>query len=247
VDSRAAAGLVDHRAQVEALTGEFAATLAGADPAAALPSSRSWTVLDLAAHLGAVHRWAAEVVRTGRRGPRQNRPDLPGDHVEFYRAGRAELVGALAGTDPERDCWTHHRSDRRVRYWHRRQTHETLVHLWDLRAAADPGAGLADVDPAVCADGVDELLEVFLRRAAPADLRSLAGPVTLTATDAGRDWTIGPDWAVRAGADPAAAAGVRAPAADLLLWAWRRPRAGAVELAGDGAVVTAFRRSRFVP
>lgn len=248
MDSRAAAGLLDHRAQVDALTGAFAGTLAQADPDAPLPSSRSWTVTDLAAHLGEVHRWAAEIVRTGRRGPRVNRPALEDDdHVAFYRARRSELVAALAETDPERACWTLRPTDRHVRFWHRRQTHETLVHLWDLRAAEDPRDGLDDIDPALCADGVDELLETFLPRAAPADLRPLGGPLTLTASDAGRSWTIDPAWLVRDGEETTAAARVRAPAATLLLWAWKRPLTADIDMAGDEAVVTAFRRSRFVP
>ena len=248
MDSRAAAGLLDHRAQVDALTGVFAATLAGADPDAPLPSSRSWTVTDLAAHLGEVHRWATEIVRSGRRGSRVNRPDLGADDpVDFYRARRDGLLAALADTDPARACWTLRPTDRTVRFWHRRQTHETLVHLWDLRAAADPSDVLLDIDPAVCADGVDELLETFLPRAAPAALRPLGGPLTLTASDAGRSWTIDPGWHVRDGDGADAAARVRAPAGILLLWAWQRPSGVDPEVAGDEAVVTAFRRSRFVP
>jgi uncharacterized protein (TIGR03083 family) len=247
MDSRAAADLFEHRTQVEMLTGVFAETLARGDPDAPLPSSRSWTVTDLAAHLGEVHRWAAEIVRTGRRGRRVNRPDLEGDdHVEFYRARRGELLAALAETDPERACWTLRPTDRHVRFWHRRQTHETLVHLWDLRAAEDPSDSLHDIDPAVCADGVDELLETFLPRAAPADLRPLGGPLTLTASDAGRSWTIEPTWLVRGG-ETGAAATVRAPAGTLLLWAWKRPSTVDLDVTGDEAVVTAFRRSRFVP
>ncbi len=248
MDSRAAGGLLDHRSQVGALTGVFAETLARADLGAPLPSSRSWTVADLAAHLGEVHRWAAEIVRTGRRGRRVNRPQLDDDdHVEFYRSRRDDLLAALAETDPERACWTLRPTDRRVRFWHRRQTHETLVHLWDLRAVADSSDSLRDIDPAVCADGVDELLETFLPRAAPADLRPLAGPLTLTASDAGRSWTIDPAWLVRGGAETDAAATVLAPAGVLLLWAWRRPSAVDPDVAGDEAVITAFRRSRFVP
>lgn len=248
MDSRAAAGLLDHRAQVVALTGAFAETLARADPEAALPSSRSWTVTDLAAHLGEVHRWAAGIVRTGKRGSRVNSPDLEGaDPVGFYRDRRDDLLAALAETDPERTCWTLRTTDRHVRFWHRRQTHETLVHLWDLRAAAHPADVLADVDPAVCADGVDELLETFLPRAAPAALRPLTGPLTLTAGDAGRSWTVEPGWAVREGDATDAAATVAAPAGVLLLWAWQRPSTVDPEVTGDEAVVTAFRRSRFVP
>jgi uncharacterized protein (TIGR03083 family) len=248
MDSRAAAGLFDHRAQVDALTGVFAETLARAAPDAPLPSSRSWTVTDLAAHLGEVHRWAAEIVRTGRRGRRVNRPDLDDDdHIEFYRARRGELLAALTDTDPERACWTLRPTDRHVRFWHRRQTHETLVHLWDLRAAEDPSDGLSDIDPAVCADGVDELLETFLPRAAPGDLRPLGGPLTLIAGDAGRSWTIDPRWLVRDGGETNAAARVLAPAGTLLLWAWKRPSTVDPDVAGDEAVVAAFRRSRFVP
>ena len=46
-------------------------------------------------------------------------------------------------------------------FWHRRQTHETLVHLWDLRTAG--GLDLS-VDPRLWADTVDEVVTVMQPR-----------------------------------------------------------------------------------
>lgn len=238
---------IDHRERVTAFTGMFAATLAGADEAARLPGYGSWTVADLGAHLGAVHRWAAEIVEGGVRTRRVNRPELDVPVLDHYRDARERLLAVLAATDPERACWTLHRTDRTVRFWHRRQAFETLVHLWDLRAAIDPGAGLDDVDLVVCADGVQELYEVFVPRASAAERPTLPGSVALVATDADRSWTIGPEWTFEPGAGADAAATVRAPAAALLLWAWRRPSLAAPSVDGDQRVVAALRRAQVVP
>ena len=43
-------------------------------------------------------------------------------------------------------------------FWHRRQLHETLIHLWDLRTAG--GLDLV-VEPMLWADTVDEALTVM--------------------------------------------------------------------------------------
>ena len=246
MDSRTAGAAVDHLTHVRAFTGMFAETLARADPDARLPSSRSWTVTDLAAHLGGVHRWVVEIVRTGRRCGRDNRPALDRSPLDFYRGARAELLDVFDATDPERACWTLSRTDRRVGFWHRRQAHETLVHLWDLRAADDPKAGLDDVDPAVCADGVDELHEVFIPRATPAERPELPGSVALVAADAARSWTVGPQWTFEPGTVGADVT-VTAPAATLLLWVWDRPCAGVPQIDGDHRVAVAFRKARVVP
>ena len=245
--STESAATVDHLAALRSATAEFSRTLAGASLDASPPTFHSWNVTDLAAHLGEVHRWAAETVETGHRASRDNSPELSVTPSAWYDEGRARLLEVLEQTDPERTCWTHHPGDRIVRYWHRRQLHETLVHLWDLRSVTEPGDLLGEIDPAICADGVDEVLTVFPRRSSPADRATLTAPVGLHATDAGRSWTVAPDWELTQGATPAAA-DVSGPAGALLLFVWRRPIDGAaVRLDGDDTVLTAFHTAHVIP
>jgi uncharacterized protein (TIGR03083 family) len=247
--STESARTIDHLAALEMLTAQFARTLATTPLDARPVTFREWTLADLAAHLGEVHRWAAATVETGHRADRSNRPELTMDPVAWYEQCRARLLDVLAATDPERSCWTHHPDDRIVRYWHRRQAHETLVHLWDARSAADPDAPLLrDITPAICADGVDELLTVFPRRASPAARTPLPGRLALRALDADRSWTVLPDWTLLDGAQEPVDAEVAAPAGALLLYAWRRPlAAAAVTTDGDAAVIATFDRAQVVP
>ncbi len=246
--STESAAVVDHITALRAATAEFVRTLALTPLDARPPTFKSWTVTDLVAHLGAVHRWAADIVETGHRANRQNRPELSETPSVWYDGGRSRLLEVLTSTDPERACWTHHPDDRIVRYWHRRQLHETVVHLWDLRSVLAPGDVLADLDPDVCADGVDEVLTVFPRRSSPADRGTLQGKVGLRATDTGRSWTVAAGWELGEGIDAPTDAVVSGPAGALLLFVWRRPLdRSAVAVEGDDAVLAAFRNANVIP
>ena len=73
--------LEDHLAGLRAAVAAFVGYAGRAGPAAAVPTCPEWTVLDLVAHQGMVHRWAAALVRGER----------PGDDevAAFEAAGRA--------------------------------------------------------------------------------------------------------------------------------------------------------------
>ncbi|WP_380169216.1 maleylpyruvate isomerase family mycothiol-dependent enzyme [Jannaschia sp. R86511] len=246
MDSRRPA--LDHLSVLPVLTGRFAAALAAADLDAVPAATGRWRVRDVGLHLLGVHRWAAEVVRRGTRPPRAGAagstagPVGPGDDelVPAYRAAADELLAVLAEVDPERECWTLDRTDRRAGFWVRRQVHETAVHLWDVRSPVDatPEA-LADLDPDLCADGVDELLQLLPSRLGAARA-PLPGLLALRATDLDRRWLLGPDWLPSA-ADAVPVATVEAPARGLLLHVWGRGRFATT--AGDPATLRAFDRA----
>jgi uncharacterized protein (TIGR03083 family) len=229
------------------LTAAFAHDVATAPPQARPAALQRWTVTDLAAHLGGVHRWVAEIVRTGKRAGRTNVPVLSVPPAEWYAESRDLLLAALTESVLTQPCWTLIRDWREVSFWHRRQTHETLVHLWDLRSAVDPAAPPPpEVPPAVHADGVDEMFRVFLGRASPEQLRPLPRPLGLRATDTGHSWLLAEDWSVSADAQRAGGTEVAAPAGDLLLFAWSRtPATGRLAVTGPEDAVIAFRRARF--
>jgi uncharacterized protein (TIGR03083 family) len=242
VDSRRSS--LDHLGLLPELTGLFGAALRTADLTARAPALNGWTVADVGAHVIGVHRWVTVIVREGTRPARQNRPDDVVDVVAAYPPAADELLRVLREADPDASAWSLDRADRRVGFWARRQLHEVLVHLWDVRSAADPTpAAIGDVAPAVCADGVDELLQMMATRLGR-DPEPLPGPLALHATDTGDRWLLLPDWTLaEQPSDPVGqpTATVEASARALLLHVWGRGRLA--EVSGDEATLRAFDRA----
>ena len=233
----------DHLALLAHLQAGFLAEIGDADPRAPVPACGRWRVRNLVEHLGRIHHWAAGQAR------RRQETALgrgPFDLAPFYAEHAAELRETLTALDPDARAWTLLESDdpaSTVRFWHRRQTHETLVHLHDLRAAS--GRTLDDVAPTVWADTVDEVVTVMeprqvrLGRAAP-----LARPVALQAVDAGRTWVLSGGSATA----PATVA-ASAPARELALVLWGRlsPETAGVVVEGDADALAAALARRITP
>jgi uncharacterized protein (TIGR03083 family) len=135
----------------------FADGLAVADPGAPVPSCPDWTVLDLTRHLGTVHRWATKLV-SERSPTRLSWAGLTSEKDVFdsrwLRKGGRSLVGVLRDANADDAMWAWG-TDQHVRFWSRRQLHETFVHRRDLELAA--GAP-SYVDPVVALDALDEFL-----------------------------------------------------------------------------------------
>ena len=79
------------------------------------------------------------------------------------------------------------------RFWARRQAHETTIHSVDAVAAGLgrwPTAADVDIDPALAADGIDELVMGFITRG----MGKLRAPepytVLVRADDTGHAWTV---------------------------------------------------------
>lgn len=248
MDAETSAARLDHLGPLAALSARFCDHIAGTNTDAPVPSCPGWTVQDLALHLGTVWDRAGMAVRTGERPARAGPCD--GEALaDFVVRTRAALIAALMETDPHRSCWTFHPDEATVRFWHRRQMHETLVHLWDLRAATETGTDLlADVDPAICADGVDEVLWLAARRPLRqgAERTPLGGTMALAATDTGDRWLVGDDWQLIepvTGGD----AEVVGAAGPLLLSCWRRPiPADSVVRTGEAGIHEVFRTAPVV-
>ena len=234
----------DALAHLRVVTGAFLRDTGAADPAAACADIR-WSVAELVAHLGGVHRWAAANAREAKRHPRTNVPQLDVSLTEWYSTSRDVLLDTFDELDPDARAYTLSKTDKTVAFWHRRQLFETLVHLWDLRSAVDaaappPGEVTADVH----ADGVSELFDLFVPRSGT--LAPLGGGIELHATDTGDRWSFGNDWQRDGGHELTAS--VSAPAGELLLWAWNRGRArDAVVRDGDLAVIERFERAHVRP
>ncbi|WP_242652813.1 maleylpyruvate isomerase N-terminal domain-containing protein [Intrasporangium flavum] len=138
---------------------------------ASVPTCPGWTVLDLVAHQGMVHRWATSQVRGTPEGDPE-RFEAEGraaaDVLEWFDAGATGLLQALvdAPDDLEALTFLHDAPAPRV-FWARRQCHETTVHAVDAMAARLGRAPRPEetwLRPHLAADGIDELLTGFVPR-----------------------------------------------------------------------------------
>lgn len=242
------AAALDHLGLLTRFQGEFLASIAQVDPATPVPWCDAWQVRDLVEHLTQVHRWAAaQAARAPQTWPTgAGDVDAAADPAEStdpaeslglvpsYERAAAELREALAAPAPGTLCALLDDEPGPVSFWHRRQTHETLVHLWDLRTA---GGLTLTVEPDVWADTVDEVVTVMQpRQVRLGRMAALPGRIRLAATDAERTWDLHAH--EDAPADPAVV--VTGPAEQLALLLWRRPT-GEVHLTttGDGELLRA--------
>jgi MDMPI C-terminal domain len=131
-------------------------------------------------------------------------------------------------------------------FWARRQAHETAIHRYDAQCAAPGGPPPPPVafDPALAADGVDELIMCFAprRRYQPRDGGGGERSLTVRAQDAEGGWhvrladggtvatTVSP---MDGRDDPAADCTLEGPAAGLYAFLWNRSDA-----AQAGLVIT---------
>ncbi|MEZ5091217.1 maleylpyruvate isomerase family mycothiol-dependent enzyme [Nocardioides sp.] len=199
-----------------------AATADGSLLARPVPSCPGWTLLDLAHHLGEVHRWVCGAVREGHGETEVSAaPTEPAALATWFRDGAADLLSVLDG-DPAHGVWTFH-PPATLGFWQRRQAMENVVHRWDAEATLGPPA---PVEVALAADGVAEVLDVFIpRRLGHGRLAPLPHAVSLRASDTGDRWVIGPG-------DPVAE--LTAPAVTLMLHLWKRIPAEDTGLAWSG-------------
>ena len=215
-----------------------------ADLDASVPTCPDWSVRDLLAHVGWVHRYVTEhVIRQAtERVPPDEIPTAPaGDDVLGYaREGLSSLLDALASSDPNQPIWTWGaRQD--VGFFVRRMVHETALHRFDAESAAGDTDGVPDDQGA---DGVDELYTEVI----PSGLRRWPRPVPsgtlhLHRTDGGDgEWMIRPDgdgMSVTHTHEKGDAA-IRGSGSDLFFAVWGRIGLNRVELFGDESVARAW-------
>jgi uncharacterized protein (TIGR03083 family) len=244
---------VDIPSHIAAVRGEgalMAAAVAQADPDGAVPPCPDWTVRDLVRHMGGVHRWATGFVR-GRTEPQQADLDevvgtWPADTglASWLAQGCAELVAALTEAPDELECWTFLPAPSPLAMWARRQAHETAMHRVDAQlAAAHP---LSPWTPVFAADGIDELLSLFVPRRSTA-LRA-DPPVTMAVVcaDVDASWLLrldehGVTTTPSTGRDlDSAHCTVTGRAGDLYLALWNRAGADDLTVAGERAVLGRF-------
>jgi uncharacterized protein (TIGR03083 family) len=164
----------------------------------------------------------------------------PFDLEPFYRRCATELRETLVEVGPDAVSSTL-LGRGPASFWRRRQLHETLVHLWDLRTA---GGLTLDVDAAVWADTVDEVVTVMQpRQVRMGRMEPLPVPIELRATDAGRAWRM------ETADDGAPQVQARGPASGLALMLWRRlsPEDASLVVDGDRALLRDALERRLTP
>ncbi|MBB5935387.1 maleylpyruvate isomerase family mycothiol-dependent enzyme [Streptomyces zagrosensis] len=254
--------------QILARDGELLADAAErAELDARVASCPEWTVRDLVAHTGRIHRWATGFVAhqlTEPRRPPQD-PELQGaELLAWFREGHGALVSALRSAPDDLECWTFLPSPTPRAFWARRQAHETAIHRVDAELARGAGVSLIDADFAM--DGVDELLTGFHGRERSRVHSEQPVVLRLHSTDTAARWTVrlsdGPLAVERQGEGAAApqqtaidedtegAARTQAAqctligsTADLYLTLWNRPPSGEVRTEGDTAVAALWRET----
>jgi len=222
--------------------GRFAQAARDAGFTADVASCPGWNVADLVFHMIRVqnmfHGMLTTEATTPKDLPRLERPASDDELIAQFEAGAAKLENLLAGIPDDREVWTF--TGPRPALWvKRRQAQEVLVHRFDAEMA---GRNVSSADDVTCADGIDELLTVFLPRLG--DKVTLGGTAHVHCSDTDGEWMLTP------GADGIAVTrehgkgdvAFRGSAHLLLLTVWRRISvdealvAGA-EVFGDRAVL----------
>lgn len=238
---------MDHVESCNALKLEiarFSAVLSSLSLDQPVATCPGWTVFDLAEHLGLIHRWAEELVRLRspvRIGRDSSVADRGSVDSKWILDGGDLLVETLLAANPNDEMWAWG-LDQHVRFWSRRQLHETLVHRMDLELAAQVNPRAED---AVVLDAIDEYLSNFekVARQSP-ELSLLRGHGEKLAFRVKGDETL---WSItfsEDGFNVSGAAGtfdaeLRGMPIDLLLVILRRRDVdnGNVELVGDRRLV----------
>jgi uncharacterized protein (TIGR03083 family) len=236
----------------------FRAVLADTDLSARVPSCPDWNAADLLWHLGAEVQLFWATMAEGRPSVTPEtwaeppRPDSDVGLFDTFDDATTRLADALASADPTEPAWTWS-SDRTMGFIGRRQAHEALIHRLDAELTAGV---VTDLDPALAADGVDEVLAVMYGGApewgtftpgegllrfdiADAGVSRWVRLGTFSGTDPdeGRTYTDEPDLNVvpDPGEEPDAV--VSGPAGPMDAWLWHRGDDADITRTGDQSVL----------
>ena len=215
----------------------------GAGFDAPVPTCPDWTVADLVAHQGLVHRWAAWQFH--KRGPEPKNHadylrDVPEDRLlGWFAEGAGELVDTLESVSDDAEAMVFLKDAPPPRqFWARRQAFETLIHSADAlsaRLGRFPTAAEMRIAPETALDGIDELVCGFLIRGKKPWARPAPLILAIVPDDSDRRWTltIGERVTTESAPTDHADATFSGTAAALLLGLWNRSDDITVEGASD--------------
>lgn len=235
----------------------FRDVLAETDLRSKVPSCPEWDAGDLLWHLTEVQHFWASIVG----GLLEDRGDVPelerptdAELLDLFDEQSVRLIGALRSQPADAECWSWSTKGRSVGWVRRRQAHEALIH----RADAELAAGLApEADPAVGADGIDELLTNWYDPDLPEWATFVDDTDTVRLTTRDRTWDLrfgrfigtSPHTGTAYDnddvmlVDDVAAPGltITGPADKLDFWLWGRGDTDPLTLSGDGALAARLR------
>ncbi|GLW10559.1 hypothetical protein Misp01_56870 [Microtetraspora sp. NBRC 13810] len=222
----------------------MAEVVAGRDLTAPVPTCPGWDLAELVTHTGGVHRWAAYLVDglaqrfVDRAGLDPGLPEGRDAYPVWLAEGAPLLSGALEGREGGTPMWAWG-ADRHVRWWSRRQLHETVVH----RADAEIALGLVpEIDEETAEDGVAEFFDLVPRVRWRDGVRELTGSGETISwqagTGAGRLVTLTPEGFEHEPSGRTGTVTVRtATAGELLLLVWGRRPASHHVVEGDAGLL----------
>lgn len=172
------------------------AILAGARPDLdrAVPACPGWDLRRLIGHIGRIfHNTIGHLPRgvTTPPNPTPRPPSEDGALLDYYAEGLAGVLLTLDAVDPGRPAFNYWPQTEQVAgFWRRRLAQEVVVHHFDVEQAWGRDWAIA---PEVAADGVDEVLTVFLprtrtRAAGAGDVPLRDGSVHVHLTDVDGEW-----------------------------------------------------------
>jgi uncharacterized protein (TIGR03083 family) len=218
---------------------------------AAVPTCPGWTVRELVAHQGMVHRWAAANLRGRSADPDQlERSGLAApDPLEWLADGAIDLATAWAKAPVDvRTVVFLEDAPGPKQFWARRQCHETTIHAVDALSAVlgrYPRSADTWIGRDLALDGIDELLTGFVPR--PRSRLRADEPITIAVLpdDADERWlvAVSPQAPVTARGlgDDDADVVLRGSAVALYLTLWKRSDEvsdDSLDLWAEGARVT---------
>ena len=234
-----------HHEYLKAIRSEGETLLAdvGEAPDAAVPSCPGWDNLTLARHIGRIWHYVSRQARTTEPLDSDGAPAPGEDPLVWAADGLTALLLTLTETDPQAQAWNWARNEpNTAAFWFRRMAQETVVHRWDADSATgDP----VPITGWLAADGIDEVMTMWLPRRRGQAKEDIVGTAHLHASDPSEgqpsEWFVelGPQGTVTCRyAHEKGDAVLRGASSDILLRLWQRP--SSVEEFGDETVRAAL-------
>jgi uncharacterized protein (TIGR03083 family) len=190
---------LDFSERVEGIRGALAgfvsyARAAGLDTT--VPTAPEWTVRQLIAHQGMVHRWAVANLRG--KTPDVDAYEAEGldaeDPVNWLHEGGLRLLKVLQDAPEDLEAMVFLDNAPAPReFWARRQCHETTIHSVDALAASlgrMPRASETEITREIALDGIDELLSGFHTRDRSRLRTESPTTFAIRPTDVDRSWLV---------------------------------------------------------
>jgi uncharacterized protein (TIGR03083 family) len=219
-----------------------------------VPPCPGWDVADVVRHTGSVYHHKVACIRLGRRPEDSEWSQAPADGedlLQWYRAALAGLLVELVERAPDSPAYSWYPPEQDVAFWQRRMAQESVVHRVDAESASGQ---MTHADDELAVDGIDEVLDVFLRYGysdndvdtdPDLDITRHAGRSVLVRTGP-HAWHIAvasgePEQIVLRREGGPAQVTVSGEPSELLLWLWGRRPDAAVAIAGDPGAAAALR------